>query len=150
METIGEQPVIEKKKREISKESAQKTFDEILDYYDIHFDDIVNERGKEGAKTVQNKFIRAIQNGKIETNHSQDQDKGFQIIQNLASGTTVAYNEYNAVAAEQSDKGNGVSSSQYMLLGSLCGKGADFIKNKKVFNGPDLRLAEHIALLFFL
>jgi hypothetical protein len=139
-----------KQKPKISKESAQKIFKGILDYYDIDFEDIVNERGKEGAKTVQNKFVRAIMKGKIETNHSDDHEKGFQIIQNLSSGTTVAYNEYNAKAAEESDKATGVSSQQYMLLGALCGKGVDYIKNKKVFNGPDTRLAEHIALLFFL
>lgn len=146
IKAVGE----EKKKREISEESARKTFSEILEYYDIDYQDIVSDRGKEGAETLQNKLVRAIMKGRIETNQSEDLEKGFQIIQNLKSGTTVAYNEYNAKAAEESDKGRGVSSAQYMLLGSLCGKGVDFIRNKKVFNGPDLRLAENIALLFFL
>lgn len=138
------------KKPKISKESAQKTFNELLEYYDIDFEDIVNERGKEGAQTLQNKFVRAIQNGKIETNLSSDPKKGFQIIQNLASGKTITYNEYNAEAAEASDRGTGVSSSQYLLLGKLSGKAEGYIKNPANFNGPDLRLAEHIALLFFL
>ncbi len=138
------------KKPKISEESAGETFQGILDFYDIDFEDIVNDQGKEGAQTLRNKFIRAIQKGKVETNQSDDPDKGFQIIQNLSTGQIIAYNEYNAKAAEESDKGKGVSSAQYRLLGSLSGKGVDFIKNNKVFRGPDLKLAEYIAVIFLL
>ena len=141
---------MEEQKNKLSEEAARNIFNELLDYYDIDFEDIVNDQGKEGAQTLQNKFIRAIMKGKIETNHSQDPEEGFQIIQHLSTGSSVAYNEYNAKAAEESDKGKGVSASQYMLLGSLCQKGADYIKSNKVFRGPDLKLAEYIAVLFLL
>ena len=139
-----------RKENVVSEESAKLNFEAILYKYDIEFKDIVSDRGKEGAQTLQNKFVRWFMAGRIEINISSDPDKGFQIIQNLESGHTVAYNEYNAPAAEESDKARGQSGAQYMLLGSLCGKGADFIRNKKVFNGDDLKVAESIALLFFL
>jgi len=147
MEEVKEEP---KKRRKISKESAKAVFEEVLAYYDIDFEDIVNDQGKEGAQTLQNKLIRAISDGRIEVNHSQDPEKGFQIIQNLSTGQTVAYNEYNAKAAEEGDKGKGPSAMQYRLLGSLSGKGVDHIKSPKVFRGPDLKLAEFVAVLFLL
>lgn len=134
----------------ISKESAQQVFDGILDYYDIDFEDIVNDQGKEGAKTLQNKFIRAIMKGRVETNMSDDPKKGFQIIQHLSTGKSITYNEYNATAAEESDKGKGSSEMQYRLLASLAGKGIPYIKNSSIFRGPDVKLAEYIAVIFLL
>ncbi len=139
-----------KKKKELSKESATKVFDEILEYYDLDFEDIVNDQGKEGAETLRNKLVRSIMNGRVETNIDDDPEKGFQIIQNTRKGVRVVYNEYNAKAAEESDKAKGISASQYRLLGSLCQKGTDYIKSKKNFNGADLKLAEYIAVLFLL
>lgn len=138
------------RKEKMSKESATLNFDAILYKYDIDFKDIVNERGREGAETIRNKFVRAFMYGRMDINLSSDPEKGFQIIQNLSTGKTVAYNEYNTTAAEESDKGVGSSEQQYQLLGSLCGKSAEYIKSKSNFRGEDLRLAECIALLFFL
>ena len=136
--------------KDISEESAKNTFNKILDYYDIDFEDIVNDQGKEGAKTLQNKFIRAIRKGRVETNVDDDPKKGFQIIQHLSTGKTITYNEYNATAAEESDKGKGSSAMQYHLLASLSGKGVPYIKNATNFRGPDVKLAEYIAILFLL
>ncbi len=134
----------------LSVVAAKEIFQEILDFYDIDFEDIVNDQGKEGAETLRNKLIRAIRKGKIETHMSDDPEKGFQIIQNSSTGITLAYNEYNATSAEESDKGKGISAMQYRLLGSLCGKGTDYIKNRKILRGPDLKLAEYIAVIFLL
>jgi hypothetical protein len=130
----------------LSQESAQKVFDEILEYYDIDFDDIVNDQGKEGAETLQNKLVRSIKQGRIETNLSDESAEGFQIIQHTRDGKTFTYNEYNAKAAEESDKAKGVSASQYRLLGSLSGQGETI----KKMRGPDLKLAEYVAVLFLL
>lgn len=138
------------KKREISEESATKTFDEILEYYDIEIDDIVNDQGKEGAETLRNKLIRAIKDGRIETRMSENIEEGFQIIQHTRRGVTVVYNEYNATAAEESDKEKTISGGRYRLLGSLCKKGKDYIMSPKNFNGADLKLAEFISILISL
>jgi len=140
----------EKKEPVLSDEAAQAVFQEILDYYDIEFDDIVNDQGQEAAKTLKNKMVRSIRKGKIETRMHDDIDKGFQIIQHTSTGKVIEYNEYNATAAEESDKGKGISAAQYRLLGSLSGKGAEFIKSKHNLRGPDLKLAEYIAVLFLL
>ena len=130
----------------LSAEAAQEVFQSILDFYDIDFDDIVNDQGKDGAQTLKNKFIRAIRKGRIETKLNDDSEKGFQIIQHTMDDLTFAYNEYNAKAAEESDKAKGVSAAQYRLLGSLSGKGLAV----KKMRGPDLKLAEYIAILFLL
>lgn len=143
-------PMPKDKKRELSKESAQAVFDEILEYYDIDFSDIVNDQGKEGAETLKNKLVRNIMAGRIETNQSEDLDEGFQIIQHTRRGVTVVYNEYGAKPAEESDKAKGVSAAHYRLAGSLSGKGADYIKSKKNFSGPDIKLLEYIMTLFLL
>jgi hypothetical protein len=137
---------IEETEYKLSKEAATDVFQGILDFYDIDFEDIVNDQGAEAAKTLRNKFIRAIRKGRIETNLHEDSQKGFQIIQHTMDDKEFAYNEYNAKAAEESDKGRGVSAAQYRLLGSLSGKG----EAVKKMRGPDLKLAEYIAVLFLL
>lgn len=137
----------EEKKFKLGEEAATKVFQEILDYYDIDYEDIVNDQGKDAAKTLRNKLIRAIRAGRLETNHSEIPEEGFQIIQHARHGHTFTYNEYNAKAAEESDKGRGVSSAQYNLLGALSGKGAASIKKMR---GPDLKLGEYIAVIFLL
>jgi len=136
----------DKKELKLSTEAAKDVFQEIFDFYDIDFDDIVNDQGKDGAKTLKNKFIRAIRKGRIETKLNDDSTKGFQIIQHTMDNQTFTYNEYNAKAAEESDKAKGVSAAQYRLLGSLSGKGVAI----KKMRGPDLKLAEYIAILFLL
>lgn len=137
-------------KKIISKESAQDVFDGILEYYDIDFEDIVNDQGKDGAKTVQNKFIRAIMSGRIETNIHDDAKKGFQIIQHTRPGETVVYNEYNLKAARESAKAKDSTSAQFCLLASMSGLGVPYFENVKNFRGPDLKLAEYISILFLL
>lgn len=130
----------------LAEEAATEIFQELLDYYDIDYEDIVNDQGKDAAKTLRNKLIRAIRAGRVETKMNDDPEKGFQIIQHAKDGKIFEYNEYNAKAAEESDKARGVSGAQYRLLGSLSGKG-DAIKKMR---GPDLKLAEYIAVLFLL
>lgn len=139
-----------KEEKKISKESAQKVFNEILEYYDIDFEDIVNDQGKEGAKTLENKLIRAIMAGRIETKMSDDHNQGFQIIQHTRTGKTVAYNEYGTKAARESAKQKDSASAQYALLGSLSGLGMDYFNSKKNFPGPCLKLAEYVAVIFLL
>lgn len=141
-----EKQAVTPQKPKLSEEAAKAVFEELLDYYDIDFEDIVNDQGKEGAQTLQNKFIRAIRNGRIETKMNDDAAKGFQIIQHTRDGKVFEYNEYNAKAAEESDKAKGISASQYRLLGSLSGKGETI----KKMRGPDLKLAEYVAVLFLL
>ena len=95
-------PAVLQEKPKISEKSATETFDKWLEYYDIKFEHIVNDQGKEGAATLQNKLVEAIRWGKIETQISEDLNEGFQIIQHTTPGKDVVYNEYGYKAAKES------------------------------------------------
>lgn len=138
------------KKREISEESAEKQFNDWIDYYFIDFDDIISDQGKNGAKKIKNVLVRAIRKGIIEFKQSSDPEEGFQVIQNTTTGKRIAYNEYNIVGLEEFDKGKGTSEAQFRLLGSLCGLGYDTLKSKKYMMAPDIKIAENISTIFLL
>lgn len=134
----------------LSEESAKKEFERFLNHYDFDFEDIVSDRGKDGAEQLQRKMIRAIRSGTIEFKESSNIEEGLQVIQRTKRGVVVIYNEYNSTAAIESDKARNVAESYYKLLGSLCGKGEDFIKNKQNFSVSDLKLSECLAILFLM
>ena len=143
---MEEQIITEQKQIKLSKESAEAVFNEFLDFYDIDFEDIVNDQGKEGAKTLQNKMIRAIQKGKVEIKMVEENGgERLHVVQNLIGGDCVAYKEYNAAASMEADKGRGGATANYYLLASLCGHGVDRIKKLR---GPDLKIAEYIGILY--
>lgn len=130
----------------LSEEAATAVFQDLIENYDVDFEDIENDQGKEGAKTLRNKLVRAIRKGRLETNLHEDEEKGFQIIQHTKKGQTFTYDEYGSKAAKEHDKAGGRSAGQYAMLGSMSGTGSAVEKMR----GADLRLAEHIALLFFI
>ncbi|NIA28338.1 MAG: hypothetical protein GWP06_00320 [Actinobacteria bacterium] len=138
------------KKPRIGEDAAKDIFKGWLDYYDIKFSHIVNDQGREGAETLENKIVCAIQDEKIETNLSTDPNEGFQIIQHTRPGKTITYNEYGFKAARESAKQKDSASAQIALLASLSGLGMPNFDNKKWFSGPDLKLAEYISILFLL
>lgn len=137
-------------KKIISKESAEKTFNDWLDYYRIKFEHIVNDQGKEGAETLKNKIVEAIRDGIIETQISENAEEGFQIIQHTATGKAVIYNEYGYKAAREAARQKDNFSAGMALMGSLSGKGMDYFESKKNFSGPDLKLTEYIYTVFLL
>jgi len=134
----------------LSDESAKAIFNEFLEYYDIAFSDIISERGQNAAEQLQKKIVRAIQRGDLQTQMSDKIEEGLQIIQTTSRGVVITYNEYNATANMEADKGRSVAETYYRLLGSLCGKGVDFITNKKNFAPKDLKIAECLAVLFLM
>lgn len=135
------------RERKVSNETAHLIFEAILYKYDIKFSDIVIEDGEEAAETKRNKFVRAIEYGRMSFEKSDDPKKGYVISQVEANGKTIEYIEYNGTASAQAGKGKGGPQKIYELLGSLSGKGAEYIKK---MDGEDLRLAEEIANIFFL
>ncbi len=139
----------EEKKPRISPESAEKSVQDLLDFYEIEFEDIVNDQGKEGAKTWKNKITRAFQKERLETRKDDDPEKGFCIIQHTSTGKHFTYKEYNhkAAIAYAGQKDN--ASASFSLLGSLSGQSSEIFKSRKNFSGPDLRLAEAVVMIFF-
>lgn len=139
----------EEKKPRISEKSAEKSVQELLDYYEVEFEDIVNDQGKEGAKTWKNKIARAFQKERLETKIDDDPEKGFCIIQHTSTGKSFTYKEYNHKAATAYAKQKDSASASFSLLGSLSGQSSEIFKSKKNFSGPDLRLAEAVVMIFF-
>lgn len=129
----------------ISKESAEEVFSELLEYYDIDFEDLEIDQGAEGARTVKNKLVRAIRRGRMETNIHEDPKKGFQIIQHLRDGTTITYNEYNHACMEEAAKCKTVKN--IALMGALCPEGYARLKQLR---GPDMKFIEYVSVLFSL
>lgn len=129
----------------IQQEPAEKIFNDLLEYYDIDFNDIEIDQGEEGALTVKNKLVRALRRGRMETNIHEDAKKGFQIIHHLRDGTSITYNEYNHTCMEESVKCKGVKN--IAMMGALCDEGLGRLKQLR---GPDLKLIEFISVLFSL
>lgn len=127
----------------ISRERAQEIIQEWLDFYDIDFEDIVNDQGKEGAQTIQNKLVRAIMKGRLETDPNNE--KGFVVFQHINDGKTLIYNELSGHQMIEGEKAKGSIAGMYAMLGSLCGLGSTAIKNLK---GKDLGLAHAIGTIF--
>jgi hypothetical protein len=134
--------MIEEKTKTIGDLRAKEILQEWLDYYDIEFDDIVNEQGKEGAETAVNKLKRAIRNGRLEI--EEDPEKGLIVIQHTKK-TVIKYGEISGKSKMEADKHKGNHSRLYAILGSLSGLGVDAIAKLK---GKDLGLAECIAVVF--
>ena len=131
----------------ITKEGAEESVNKLLDYYDIEFEDIVNDQGKEGARTWKNKIVRAFQKGRLEL--LEDPDKGFCIVQNFSTKKQLVYKEYGAIAAIQSAKQKDSETANLTLLASLSGNMVAWFKSRSNCTGPDLRLAEAIVMVFF-
>ena len=137
-----------KKKQRLSKEAAEKSVNEILNFYRIKFEHIVNDQGKEGAETWKNKIVEAFRDELLETNHDSDPEKGFQIIQHTSTGVTVIYNEYGVTAARAYSKEKDTASANLAMMAAMSGKGVPYFESKKNFSGSDIRLLEQIGLIF--
>lgn len=131
----------------VSEEVAEDTFDAILRKYNIDFDNIVIENGKEAAETYRNMYMKAIREGRMSV--EIDDEKGFCITQQTYSGQKIVYREYNQRAGLAYAKGKNSQEKIYKLMGVLCGGSEEIFANKSIFNGPDVRLAEEIANIFF-
>lgn len=141
--------IVPEKEPRISEKSAKASVDEILKHYRIKFDHIVNDQGKDGAKTWYNKMVEAFRDELLETRQDSDPEKGFQIVQHTTTGKEIVYNEYGFKAAREYAKQKDSTSGQFSLLGSLSGKEMSYFESKKNFSGGDLRLSEAIVLVFF-
>ena len=134
------------KKREykISEESAQFSLDELLDYYEIDFNDLpAAQQDQMGA--VERKLIKWIREGRLEIKT----EDGIQCIQTLRNAEQITYREIDGAA--KTAMGTKTAEDQhgrvYAVMGALCGQGETLITKLK---GPDLSLAECLGGLFLL
>jgi len=140
----------EKKKVVISEESAQAEIDRFLSYYDIDIDDMDDDLSKGMQRSVA-KMKKAIMRGMLEF---VDNDGSLSVIHKLKwppsslnGGDTLKYRVLDGKAkiAMREAGENDTYGQIYMILGSLCGLGAQPIQELKA---QDLGVAEAVGLVF--
>lgn len=134
--------------KQISLESAERQMDELLDYYEIEKEHIVNEHGKDAIQTIYNRLVGSIQNGRLEIKQTEE---GLLIIQHLkhAPGdvSSITYHEITAEAKLAMD-GHGDNkgfTKMHALMGALSKLGPSAMKQLR---GVDQGIMERLALVF--
>lgn len=130
----------------LSKESAEKEFDKLLDYYEIEEEDL-GKGQKRALNAMKPIIIKGIQKGKISVGENDSGE--FTIKQVLKSGTEVIYKELDGKAKVEMEK---VSEDQpltrcYVLMGYLSGIGTAGIHK---FRAKDIARAEAIGTMLLL
>jgi len=126
----------------LSEESAQEQLNQLLDYYEIDFDDIPTDQ-KNSFDMIGKKLVKFIRQGRLEIKI----EDGIQCIQTLKNGSTViTYKELTgkaktAMGTKSAEDGNG---RIYALMGALSDGEAAIMQLK----GPDLSLAECLGAVF--
>jgi hypothetical protein len=96
----------------ISPESAKDQFENLLDYYFLSFDDIVKADGKAAAQTMENLFLRAIQQGFL----CIDDSDGLKV--------TLKLSKPSGDFSEITFDGDKVAKAK-IAMGKIVGEGAD-------------------------
>ena len=134
----------------LSLESAEAQLDEMLKYYRIERESIVNEYGKDGVETVCNKLILAIKDGLLEI---AVVDGDLKVTQNLqhapGDDPTIMYGVLTGAIKITLDKyGEGKSYARlHALMGALAGLPP---KAMEALKGADYGTMESLSLLFML
>ena len=126
----------------LSEDSAQEQLNQLLDYYEIDFNDIPTQQ-KDSFEMIGKKLVKFIRQGRLEIKT----EDGIQCIQTLRNGTTtITYKELNgkaktAMGTKSAEDGNG---RIYALMGALS-DGETMIAELK---GPDLSLVECLGAVW--
>ena len=135
------------KERKISHESAENQLESFLEYYDIEFDDIENERSHDAAMQTKKKIIRAIVSGRIEINEVDGVPLISQHLKNTDEEKTLNYVEitgrHKLVLDQKKEDKN--YSKIYTLLASLSNTSESVIAKLKA---ADMGIAESLGFLF--
>jgi hypothetical protein len=135
-------------KYKLSEESARKTFDEFIDYYEIDPEDIKETEAKNGLERVVEKMIKYIRLGRVEIKIEKE---GMKVIQHLkrppGEMKEIEYGEISGRNKTQmKDKNpNDFHGRLYAMMGSLSGLGEKAMLDLK---GVDLALVECLGALF--
>ncbi len=135
----------------ISEDSALEQIVEILDYYDIPFERLEEERRTEKAGDgLLESLIKYFRRGQLSIHKTENGI--LNVIQTTQSGSTITYVEIKAKHKKVMDKyGDEVYKRSYAFLGSLCGLGSDAIEQLKTGGKQnDLACAEILGFLFLL
>lgn len=132
----------------ISKESAEKEYDKITEYYEIDREDMAADQ-IEALDELKKIIVKAMMKGRVEiTENSEGEFRIKQILKNKEK-TEVFYKEIDGKAKVEMEK---ISMSSpitrcYILLGYLSGLGTGAIHK---FKGKDATIAEAIGTTLLL
>jgi hypothetical protein len=130
----------------IGEEAALKTFQEILNFYDIGIPEGKDEKAEKDAEAAFDDLVTAIRWGELEVENDGD----FKIIQHLANGESFTYKEINVndlTFRASLNMETDAERSTYKFLGRLSGEGEDVIY---LLKGQDKETAGKLAMVFFL
>lgn len=126
---------------QISRETAEREFQKIVDYYEI--EEFDREDQQDLFDQSKSKLVKAIQKNRLKI----DDENGLKITQTTKSGENLEYREIDGRAKQAMSKAKegDHAGKMYAMLGSLCGGGPDLIMKLK---GPDLSTAESLGAVF--
>ena len=136
---------------QISEDSALEQIVEILDYYDIPFERLEEDkRTARAGDGLLDSLISYFRRGQLTINRTENDI--LNIIQTTQSGTKLEYQEVKAKHKKAMDKYKEEDDRRiYAFLGSLCGLGSDAIEQLKTGGRQnDLACAEILGTLFLL
>lgn len=147
-------------KRELilSEESAQAQLDLFFDWYDIDFDDMIEEakasRSELPIKTIRKKIVRAIKQGRVEIKEATVGDEpSLQVYQHLDHAAlgkdSIVYKEVTgrARAASKTIEDANDTARMYQFLGILTGEGSALFDRLR---GADIGATDAVGILFLM
>lgn len=134
-----------------SKEVARDNLDELLEYYDIHKEDLAIEQGPESMQTLLNGLVRSIRKGRLKIEMDGSDLKVIQSLQ-FPPGEIkeLTYGVVTQAARMEMDKINGNKEQERMVafMASLSGATDKVIsKLKAVDMGTMNRLATVFSMV---
>lgn len=131
-----------------SKEVATDNLDELLEYYDIHKEDLAIEEGPAAMQTLLNGLVRSIMNGRLKV---VIKEGDLEIIQSLkfppGEIKELTYGVVTQSARLEMDKINGSKEQERMVafMASLSGSTSKVISKLK---GVDMGTMNRLATVF--
>lgn len=134
----------EKKKTELSEQSAREQMQNLMDSYDIDQNDLEIENGPEWIATVVNRLVRAIRAGNVEI-----LDRG-EVRHNLVvpkgERTTITYTRVNGYAMKSRDKAKGGGfDKDCAFMAALSSESETFLAS---LDAVDISIFQRIGQLF--
>lgn len=130
----------------ISEDAAMEQVSELLDYYDIDLEILQQSDNFEMAgEMILKKLIGYYMRGQFKNNKNE---KGFEVIQTLGSGTTITYKEITAKAKRSMDKSkSGAANERLQLFMCALGENLDLDSIDKL-KPVDLAALEVLGYVF--
>ena len=115
----------------LSEETAREAVRELIDFYEIEFDEDAEEKALKNTEKFLDKIAEFYRLGLLE--NKRDDTLGFCVVQRLKSGQVLTYRELKGDDPAVADKlpRDAAHERAWALMGRLCSLGADAVKKLK-------------------